>query len=79
VKKTILMHISRGISIESPWLFTEEAAAYCGLTEVEFIELSKGLPHSGNKTIWLYHVEILDAWIRNRFKKIKKKNPTGRG
>ena len=53
-----------GRNIESCWLNVNEAAAYCGLTKSGFMNRARDLPHGGDSGTKLYHVEVLDAWIR---------------
>ena len=49
--------------IVTPWLKTDEAAAYCGLSTNAFIKHTKDLPYGGDSETRLYHVRILDAWM----------------
>lgn len=53
-----------GKAIKTLWLRVDEAAAYCGLSRTGFMNGAKDLPHGGDPDIRLYHVEVLDAWIK---------------
>ena len=53
-----------GKFVKTPWLTVDGAAAYCGLTRSGFMNRAKDLPHGGDSDTRLYHVEVLDAWIR---------------
>ena len=54
-------------SIRTPWLRIGEAAAYCGLSRFAFSAHGSHLPHGGNNRTRIYHVDVLDDWIANRF------------
>jgi hypothetical protein len=56
--------LKNGKTIRTPWLRVEEAAAYCGVVRSTFEERCKDLPHGGSRKIRLYHVKILDAWLK---------------
>lgn len=54
-------------SIRTPWLRIDEAAAYCSLSRSAFLAHANNLPHGGSNRTRIYHVDILDDWIANRF------------
>ncbi|MBC8420875.1 MAG: hypothetical protein H8E10_20030 [Desulfobacterales bacterium] len=51
--------------LKSPWLRTEEAAKYCGMSLEVFEEHSEGLPHGGDSELKLFHVSSLDVWMED--------------
>ena len=58
--------LKKGKVIITPWLRVDEAAAHCGLSRKAFIASAKDLPHGGGSRTKLYHVDILDAWMRHK-------------
>jgi hypothetical protein len=52
----------KGKLIETPWLRSDEAAAYVGLSRSAFDLRAKRLPHTGVR-VRLYDSRILDAWL----------------
>lgn len=52
--------------LKIPWLRTEEAAAYCGMSLVAFEDYSEGLSRGGDPDVKLYHVDHLDLWMEDR-------------
>ncbi len=52
--------------IESPWMRTDDAAAYCGISRTAFRKRAYRLPHGGDESLRLYHVSMLDAFIEGR-------------
>jgi len=51
--------------LKIPWLITEEAAAYCGMTLKTFKAYAGVLPCGGDSELKLYHVDELDRWIED--------------
>ena len=58
------VEMKKGRVIETPWLRVDEAAAYCGLSRTAFVERSAPIPYEGDESIRIYHVNVLDAFIR---------------
>jgi len=54
-----------GVIEKTPWLSIDEAAAYCGISRAIFTARAGHLPHGGDSHTKLYHVDILDAWLRH--------------
>ena len=49
----------------SPWLRIQDAADYCGVSRSAFEAHCDCLPHGGlDARTRLYHVDMLDRWIR---------------
>jgi hypothetical protein len=59
------VELKDGSVIESPWLRVGQAAVYCGISRTEFTLRAAGLPHSGDGSLRLYHVSVLDKWVNN--------------
>lgn len=53
-----------GKPVKTLWLTVDEAAAYCGLSRIGFMNRARDLPHGGDSDTRLYRAEVLDAWIR---------------
>lgn len=49
--------------LKIPWLRTEEAAAYCGMSLAAFKSYAGVLPCGGDADVKLFHVDHLDRWI----------------
>ena len=64
----------------SPWLTSDEAAAYCGLELSSFNETARecGIDWRGKERRRLYHRDVLDVWINRRFVP-NIEEPAGRG
>lgn len=56
--------LKNGKTIRTPWLRVDEAAAYCGVVRSTFEERCRELPHGGSRKLRLYHVTVLDAWLK---------------
>ena len=58
------IELKKGRVIETPWLRLEEAAAYCGMSRTTFVDRGGSIPYEGDESIKIYHVNILDSFIR---------------
>ena len=50
--------------VKSPWLRRLDAAAYCGVSSTFFDAHCGELPHGGDVRTRVYHVDVLDKWIK---------------
>jgi len=55
-----------GHKITTPWLRSEEAAAYCGLAKSSFYRKATGVPFGGSGSQRMYHVDVLDDWMAGK-------------
>lgn len=52
--------------VKSPWLRIQDAAVYCGISRSTFEAHCGGLPHGGDARTRVYHVDVLDRWIKGK-------------
>lgn len=55
--------------VKSPWLRIEDAAMYCGVSRSMFEAHCANLPHGGGSRARVYHVDVLDRWVRGEMEK----------
>jgi len=53
-----------GKVVKSPWLRRQDAADYCGVSRTFFDAHCGGLQHGGDERTRVYHVDVLDRWIK---------------
>jgi hypothetical protein len=62
-----------GGRVETPWLNTAEAAAYCGMSESAFLKKAKNvLPYAGTEKCRKYLPDILDIWIVRGYRTVER-------
>lgn len=62
-----------GAKVETPWLNTSEAAAYCGMSESTFLKKAKDvLPYAGTAKSRRYLPKILDCWIMRGYRTVER-------
>ncbi len=66
-----------GKVVSTPWLRSDEAAVYCGISETGFLKRAQNLPHSGNEEMILYHTSVLDAFIEGKIPEAPFKKTSG--
>ena len=50
--------------VKSLCLRIQDAAVYCGMSRSHFETHCEGLPHGGGTRSRVYHVDVLDRWIK---------------
>lgn len=65
MKKVIM---DKGREIETPWLDSEEAAVYCGVSRSYFYDHADEIPSSGQHKARKFKTADLDAWMKGREK-----------